>query len=190
MDKDFESKIKRKRIRNIVIVLLVAAFAVYFVMDMTIEKKGEQILVPEDGQNTVTVSMEIRCDSLAEDISRLKKKELAEYVPKDGTILETTEVEIAEGSTAFDVLNKVCRDKDMQVESSYTPTYKSYYVEGINYLYEFDGGSGSGWMYKVNDEFPNYGASEYEVSDGDVIVWVYTCDLGADVGNEFEEEEE
>ena len=28
--------------------------------------------------------------------------------------------------------------------------YGSYYVQGINYLFEFDGGQGSGWMYKVN----------------------------------------
>lgn len=36
--------------------------------------------------------------------------------------------------------------------------------------------------------FPNYGCSKYEVSDGDVIEWRYTCDLGKDVGDEFEEE--
>lgn len=187
MDKDFESKIKRKKIRNIVIILLVVAFAIYFVMDMTIEKKGDKVLEPVAGESTVTVSMEIRCDSLSEDISKLQKKELVEYVPDDGTILEKTEVEIPEGSSAFDVLNKICREKDIQVESSYTPTYKSYYVEGINYLYEFDAGAGSGWMYKVNEEFPSVGASSYEVKDGDYILWQYTCDLGADVGNEYEE---
>lgn len=187
MDKDFESKIKRKKIRNIVIVLLVVAFAVYFVMDMTIEKKGDKVLEPADGESVVTVSMEIRCDNLAKDLSKLKKKELEEYVPEDGVILAKTETQVPEGSSAFDVLNKICREKDIQVESSYTPTYKSYYVEGINYLYEFDAGAGSGWMYKVNEEFPQYGASEYEVKDGDYIVWVYTCDLGEDVGNNYEE---
>ena len=77
------------------------------------------------------------------------------------------------GSTVFDVLNKVCRDKNIQVESSYTPMYGSYYVEGINYLYEFDGGKLSGWMYKVNGWFPNYGCSSYTLKDGDEIVWCY-----------------
>ena len=38
-------------------------------------------------------------------------------------------------------------------------------------------------MYKVNGWFPNYGCSRYQVEDGDVICWVYTCDLGADVGD-------
>ena len=63
--------------------------------------------------------------------------------------------------------------------------YDSYYIEGINHLYEFDCGEQSGWMYKVNEWFPNYGCSSYELSDGDVIVWCYTCKgLGTDVGAE------
>ena len=40
-------------------------------------------------------------------------------------------------------------------------------------------------MYKVNGWFPNYGCSRYSVQDGDVIEWVYTCDLGRDVGCEW-----
>ena len=38
-------------------------------------------------------------------------------------------------------------------------------------------------MCKVNGWFPNYGCSRYQVEDSDVICWVYTCDLGADVGD-------
>lgn len=57
------------------------------------------------------------------------------------------------------------------------------YVEGINNLYEFDCGQLSGWMYNVNGWFPNYGCSKYTVQDGDVINWVYTCNLGKDVGD-------
>lgn len=52
-----------------------------------------------------------------------------------------------------------------------------------NHLYEFDCGNESGWMYKVNGWFPNYGCSSYYLEDGDVIVWTYSCKgLGADVG--------
>ena len=51
-----------------------------------------------------------------------------------------------------------------------------------NSLGEFDYTSGSGWMYSVNDWYPNYGCSRYTVQPGDVICWVYTCDLGQDVG--------
>ena len=40
-------------------------------------------------------------------------------------------------------------------------------------------------MYEVNDWFPNYGCSRYEVKNGDVIEWQYTCDLGGDIGGYY-----
>lgn len=57
------------------------------------------------------------------------------------------------------------------------------YVDGINNLYEFDGGRWSGWMYCVNDWYPNYGCGVYYVKPGEVIEWNYTCDLGCDLEN-------
>ena len=59
----------------------------------------------------------------------------------------------------------------------------------MNGLYEFSCGALSGWMYRVDGEFPNYGCSKYELRDGQVIEWVYTCDLGHDVGCEWIEED-
>ena len=87
----------------------------------------------------------------------------------------------------FDILKKICGEKNIQLSSKYTPLYKSYYVEGINQLYEFDCGKNSGWMYSVNGEFPNYGASSYKPKDGDKIEWKYTCNLGSDVGNPYKD---
>lgn len=85
--------------------------------------------------------------------------------------------------TVFEVLNKVCEAADIQIEYSWTPMYNSYYIEGINHLYEFDVGPESGWMYKVDEWFPNYGCSAYKLKDGQDIVWCYTCNgYGADVG--------
>ena len=65
------------------------------------------------------------------------------------------------------------------------PMYSGAKVEGINHIYEQDAGSGSGWMYKVNGWFPNYGSSQYKVKDGDKIVYCYTCDIGKDVGDQY-----
>ena len=36
-------------------------------------------------------------------------------------------------------------------------------------------------MFAVNGVFPNYGASDCTVQDGDAIRWLYTCDLGKDL---------
>lgn len=62
-----------------------------------------------------------------------------------------------------------------------SPVYGSAYIKGINNIYEFDAGELSGWMYSVNGVFPNYGCSIYNLNDGDVIQWMYTCDLGKDL---------
>ena len=62
-----------------------------------------------------------------------------------------------------------------------TPAYNSAYIEGINNIYEFDGGELSGWTYLVNGKVPGVGCSEYKVKNGDVIEWLYTCDMGRDL---------
>ena len=106
-------------------------------------------------------------------------------VPAAGVILPTTTVTFTEGESVFDVLQRLCRENGIHMESSWTPMYNSAYVEGINNLYEFDVGSLSGWMYSVNGWFPNYGCSRYALQNGDVVKWVYTCDLGYDVGGGY-----
>ena len=86
----------------------------------------------------------------------------------------------------MDVLKSVSRTRAIQMEYSFTALYGSYYIEGINNLYEFDCGQNSGWMYSVNGEYPNYGASSYNLKDGDKVEWRYTCNLGSDVGDKYE----
>ena len=115
------------------------------------------------------------------------KSTKAEFVPSDGWILYPSEVSFTPGDTAFDVLKNACNQAGIQMSSRYTPLYGSYYIEGINQIYEFDCGANSGWMFSVNGWFPNYGCSEYTVEDGDKIEWKYTCDLGSDVGNSYQE---
>ena len=73
-------------------------------------------------------------------------------------------MEFTEGESVFDVLKRVCRENKIHMEFSETPVYQSAYIEGIGNLYEFDCGEGSGWMYRVNGEFPNYGCSRYTAS--------------------------
>ena len=132
------------------------------------------------GDKTCTIT--IVCPTIFDNLNSLNA-EKAPFVPKDGTILPSTQVTFTEGETVFDVLRRVCDAAQLQIEYSYTPLYESYYVEGINHLYEFDCGPESGWMFKVNEWFPNYGCSAYTLKDGDDIVWCYTCTgLGADVG--------
>ena len=136
---------------------------------------------PDSKKNTVTIT--IRCDTAVNNGMHLESK-WAGIVPASGVILPVTTVEIEEGDTVFDVLSYVC-DK-YKIHMSYRGgTSSGCYVEGINNLYEFDVGSLSGWMYSVNGWFPNYGCSRYALQNGDVVNWVYTCDLGYDVGGGY-----
>ncbi len=134
------------------------------------------------GSSSKSCTIQILCNTILDNMGDLTPGKSG-YVPSNGVILSTTRVGFNDGDTVFDVLKSICNYAGIQIEYSWTPMYNSYYIEGINYLYEFDCGPQSGWMYKVNGWFPNYGCSSYKLSDGDVIVWCYTCKgLGADVG--------
>ena len=133
------------------------------------------------GDTEYTCTMSISCAALREQID-LCDKEKVELVPEDGWIMKPETVTFREGESVFDLLKRVCREKKIHMEFSTTPVYNSAYIEGIANLYEFDAGELSGWMYSVNGWFPNYGCSRYALKDGDEVCWVYTCDLGGDVG--------
>lgn len=131
---------------------------------------------PEAGKNTVTMS--IRCDTAVANGMHQESKWTG-IVPLSGIILDTTIFEFNEGDTVFDVL---CQARDTyRLHMQYSGTPSSAYIQGINNLYEFDGGRWSGWMYCVNGWYPNYGCGQYAVKNGDKIEWNYTCDLGLDL---------
>ena len=137
----------------------------------------------EDASDSIKqCTIMIRCGSILKNMDKLSPGK-EKFVPSNGVILSASTVEFREGETVFDVLKRTCSAAGIQLEYAYTPGYGSYYVEGINNLYEFDCGSESGWIYKVNGWSANCGCSEYKLKKNDVIVWDYTCKgLGADVG--------
>ena len=153
----------------------------------TCAKKEEQTIAAKGDGIVGYVYIEIRCDTILNNMGNLTPGK-EEFVPSNGVILPTVQVPFYENETVFEVLNRICKTANIQIEYSWTPLYGSYYIEGINHLYEFDCGVQSGWMYKVNEWFPNYGCSSYYVEDGDAIVWCYTCEgLGRDVGCDWME---
>ena len=130
---------------------------------------------------TYTCTVSIECSTILNNLSELDPDKL-ELVPSNGVILAPTAVTFYEGESVFDVIQRVCKEYNIHLEFSWTPVYNSAYIEGIHNLYEFDCGALSGWMYRVNGWYPNYGCSRYQLADGEVIEWRYTCDLGKDVG--------
>ena len=189
---------KKKTISNLIMVLTIALIAAigaliaWFLMEPEeslfgsefhrTEIAGNRLVQNEDTENLCTIT--IRCDTIFDNADALEEAKRP-YVPEDGEILPVTTVEFTPGETVFDVLKRVCEASSIQIEYSWTPLYDSYYIEGINHLYEFDCDFESGWMYKVDGWFPNYGCSAYELQGDEEIVWSYTCvGLGMDLGAE------
>ena len=133
---------------------------------------------------TYTCTFSIECSTILNNLDMLEPDKL-EMVPSGGVILSSTTVTFYEGESVYDVLQRLCRNQGIHMESSWTPIYNSAYIEGIHNLYEFDCGSLSGWMYRVNGWYPNYGCSRYQLQQGDVVEWRYTCDLGSDIGGGY-----
>lgn len=174
---------KKDIIALFAIILLVAVI----ISGTNIQSVDEYYLTHIDDirEDSETVIISIRCDTILKNYENLDPAlRSGEFVPEDGVILPPTEYVLRPGDTVFDILDRAVRYNKIQMEyqGADKNSYGSVYIQGIHYLYEFSCGPLSGWMYRVDGEFPNYGCSKYVLRDGQVIEWVYTCDLGHDVG--------
>ncbi|MBR3298190.1 MAG: DUF4430 domain-containing protein [Clostridia bacterium] len=142
---------------------------------------------PTSGEDTEALccTFYIECTTILNNMEKFNKDKL-EVLPENGIILEKCTIIFNEGDSVYDVLVRELMARKIHMDASYTPVYDSAYIKGINNLYEFDCGEGSGWTYSVNGKFPNYGCSKYNLNNGDVVEWHYTCDFGVDVGCIFD----
>ena len=147
---------------------------------MPVEPENQKV----DEKKAYTCTFSIECSTILNNLDDLNADKL-DAVPSSGVILSKQSVIFYEGESVYDVLQRVCKENGIHMEASWTPIYNSAYVEGIHNLYEFDCGTGSGWMYRVNGWYPNYGCSRYQLAQGDNVEWRYTCDLGADIGGGY-----
>lgn len=150
-----------------------------------VEPQDQEI---EDNELTCTIS--ISCATILDNLDKFNPEKI-ELVPEDGWILKPTKVTFNEGESVYDLLVRVCKENKIHMSARWTPLYNSHYIEAINNIKEFDCPTDrfhntSGWMYCVNDWYPNYGVSRYELKKGDVVEFNYTCvGLGADLGAEY-----
>lgn len=177
-----------RRKKRVVGSLLFIALLVVLVSRINLQSAEEYYGKEEPiGTEGITATIEIRCDTVLDHYDQLDKSlQSEEYVPADGTILAETSYEMTEGDTVFDLLLKAVKENKIQMEfqGAGENAYGSVYIQGIHHLYEFSCGPLSGWMYLVNDKIPDYGCSKYELKDGDRVAFLYTCELGKDLGRE------
>jgi len=143
--------------------------------------QGSNIAQESKEDPVLTCTFSITCHTVFDNLDKLDPVKL-EILPEDGVIYKAKKVEFQKGENVFDVLLRETKASRLHMEFSSNPALKSKYVEGINNLYEFDCGVLSGWTYKINGKGVGIGSSNYILSDGDTVEWVYTCDQGRDVG--------
>ncbi|MDD4422550.1 MAG: DUF4430 domain-containing protein, partial [Eubacteriales bacterium] len=159
----------------IVIIVIVIAVSVIFIIEVQSVEEYYQENIEDIKPNSNTVFISIRCDTAAE-------KSDSEHIPKNGVILDKKEYVLREGDTVFDILERTVKHNRIQMEYDGGDNAALVYIEGINNIYQYDFGALSGWLYKVNGVFSGDSCSEYVLSNGDYIEWVYSCNLGEDVG--------
>ena len=149
--------------------------------EQQVPAESETPAEPERSACTISIS----CATLLDKLDTLPAA-VSELVPADGWILAPVQEEFSDAESVLDILLRVAQREGIHLEYAGTAMGNSAYLEGIGNIYEFDAGELSGWMYSVNGEFPNYGCGQYFPQPGDVITLVYTCDLGADVGDNYQ----
>ena len=164
---------KKRNIKNYTAVLILASAAIVFILLTNFESKEAYSKATQKGSVSGTVTMTIRCDTV------IGEDDLPAYIPEDGVILSTTEFAISEGDTAYDILLEASKTRGIHIDNRGGET--NAYIAGIQYLYEYDYGELSGWMYRVNGEFPQVGCRSCTLTNGDSIEWLYTKDIGKDL---------
>ena len=87
------------------------------------------------------------------------------------TWIAKTTVSVPQNSKVVDVIAKALGLAGIPYEN---PTGN--YITSVRGIGEFTNGNNSGWMYTLNNRYPDKGVQEQSVSNGDVIVFHYTDD--------------
>ena len=107
-----------------------------------------------------------------------------EYMPDYVTWVPTTRYELEEGATVYDLWVKATTEAGITsvgasknyVEKVYAPDSLGGYA-----LSEFSNGFRSGWMYTINGIHPGYGLKEWDLYDGDQVIWHFVNDYSYEV---------
>ena len=138
---------------------------------------------------TQTAILSITCKTVLDNWDDLDQalKESGD-IPKDGVILKETSYPISDGDTVFDLLKRAAKAEKIHLEyqGGGNNAAAGAYIEGINFLYEFSCGEQSGWFFSVNGKFLSKSSSDVPLKDGDRVEWIYSCDLGHDIGAALE----
>lgn len=165
--------LKNKNIKNYLFIIAITLLLITILLCLNISTPNDYYGEDVKKDNPIgVVSIEIRCDTIID-------KDNKDYIPKNGIILSVDQWEIEENETVYDILIQVAKKYAIQVDKE--GVNSNIYISGINYIYELQYGSLSGWMCYVNGESIPISCGAYIVYPSDHIEWLYTCDMGNDL---------
>ncbi len=125
----------------------------------------------ENGKIIVSLSVDCK-NAIAYGI--LDDPNFADVLPQNGIIYANGSVEAEEGESVLSLLKRTMKASNIV----YRVQNSTGYIKSIAGLAEFDCGDGSGWLYKVNGELPDFSCKYYDLKAGDRVEFIYTCRIG------------
>ena len=149
------------------------------IAQVTVNSKNSQVTTPTG----ISVTFRLIGCSLTEDGQQIDFSEsLLDYKGAEyQTWIPTTTFTFGldEKVTMGDVFKKALDQRGLSyvgLDKNYISSITAPSVLGGYELAELTNGARSGWMYTVNGKHPDKGLNEWEVKNGDVIIWHYVND--------------
>ncbi len=146
---------RSRNVRDYIIVLLVSALLLAAVFFIKIESPSEHFAPGTSADTTGTVTFSV--DASAVDA---------------GAVIPPCAVGIGSGSTVLSVTEEAARRAKIVLDIDAAGTY----IRGIDGISERDFGALSGWVFRVNGEYPNVSCADFALSPGDTVEWIYTTE--------------
>ncbi len=135
--------------------------------------KPQSAAPPSSAVKESSCTISISASDIWKNKERFSADELS-IVPKDGILLSDSKMEIKNGETVYNVLLRATKANSILMEHV-TTAFQSEYIRSIANIKEKQFGKMSGWTYLVNGKQPPVACSDYKLSAGDKIQWIYFC---------------
>lgn len=149
---------------------------------ITINKNSNEGADPEKAlegiakANLIPYTLTIDASLLKENPDSITNEAVEGLIPDDGMIMLNGEFVCTAGLSVMDATIIGLKEKGLSYDNSQG------YMSMLADLSSGDAGDYSGWLVKVNGEFPTVGVEQIEINTGDIVEWVFSLDGGKDVG--------
>lgn len=131
------------------------------------------------GKKVGTCTIEIECKTILDNMGNVEQGLIDNnLIPGDGIILKKALVDVFENDSVYTLVKRVCKQNKIHFDSSFEPVFQTYYITGINHIYEGSVGTSSGWMFFVDGIESTKGSSLIKLNGGENIRFAYTCSVG------------